>query len=190
MSYPPLWDLSRSVIEAGHRREREVIERELGDGSGLLLDLPCGTGIYAPLFSGGDYVGADLDERLLHHARRKFPGHRFLRSDALQSGFRSGVFARILVVGFLHHLPDGQVDGCLDELHRVLAPGGSLLLIEDAPTASRFNLLGKALQSLDAGDVIRPASWYEPRLGRRFEIVRRDAIRAGLWDYSVFVLRK
>ena len=39
-------------------------------------------------------------------------------------------------------------------------------------------------------EIIRPAEWYETRLQRRFRIVRQEALLAGLWDYTVFVLRK
>lgn len=190
VGYPPLWDLVRNVIEAGHRAEREIIHHELSSLPGPLLDLPCGTAIYATELQDSDYIGVDLDLRLLRYARHKFPGRIFTCMDALRVGFADESFARVLVVGFLHHLGDEAVEQCLDELHRILRVGGTLLLIEDAPTRSRWNLPGRLLQRLDAGDIIRPAEWYETRLQRRFRIVRQEALLAGLWDYTVFVLRK
>jgi hypothetical protein len=41
---------------------------------------------------------------------------------------------------------------------------------------------------LDAGGRIRPTEWYRRVLDEEFSIVRDYPLRAGLWDYSVFVL--
>ena len=187
---PALWDFARSLIEAGHFGERKAIVSALGDREGALLDLPAGTGIFSDLFDDNRYVGGDIDESLLRHARKKFPDKRFEKVDALKLPYEAASFENVLMVGFLHHLDIEDVDRSLDEVQRVLAPGGRFLLIEDHPTRDRWNLLGKLLQRLDAGGQIRLDDEYSKRLSARFTIEEQQPMRAGLWDYNVFVCRR
>lgn len=186
--YPPLWDTARRIIEANHRAERHTIRLEFADISGSVLDVPCGTGIFSPLFDQLSYTGLDATKRYVEHARRKHPDKHFLVGDALGLPFDSGRFDGVLVVGFLHHLDDSQVDVALAEVRRVLRPGGRFVLIEDCPTRKRWNLAGRLLQSLDAGGRIRSVDWYQEVLSRSFRLLRRSPLRAGLWDYEVYVL--
>lgn len=168
-----------------------MIRRELGSLNGSVLDLPCGTGIFSTLFEDWRYTGVDLDERYLAHAQRKFPSKRFLRMDALALQFPDASFDAVLVVGFLHHLTEQEVQQALREMHRVLKREGTCLLIEDCPVRSRWNIFGRFLQSLDVGGRIRSTAYYAAALEQEgFRIVRSYPVRAGLWDYSVFVLRR
>jgi hypothetical protein len=41
---------------------------------------------------------------------------------------------------------------------------------------------------IDAGGRIRPTEWYRRALSVDFEVLHDYPLRAGLWDYSVFVL--
>lgn len=187
VDYPPILDLVRRIIEANFREEREVIRQEFDSFSGSVLDVPCGTGIFAPLFTDAQYTGVDLGEKYILRARRRFPTKRFLVGDARDLPFPDASFDNILVIGFLHHLTDGEVDRALSEMQRVLKTGGTLLLIEDCPTRSRLNVPGCFLQSLDAGGRIRSTEYYEKVLRGKFVIEKSYPMRAGLWDYSVFV---
>ena len=187
--FPPLWDAARRLIEANFRSHKKVIARELATTGGAVLDIPCGTGMFSPLFPDSEYTGADLDQSYIARARRQFPRKTFEVRDALDLSYTDGSFAALLVIGFLHHLSDEAVPCALSELRRVLAHDGTLLLIEDCPTRSRWNLPGKILQSMDAGDRIRGPEWYEPVLGRDFDVARSYPMTSGVWDYFVYVLR-
>lgn len=188
VDYPPLLDFIRRVIEANHRGEREVIAREFGDRGGSVLDIPCGTGTYSTFFPASDYTGIDVTEKYIERSKIRFPGKRFLVMDALNLEFEDETFDNVLICGFLHHLEDDQVTRAMQEARRVLKPGGRCVLIEDHPTRSRWNVLGRFLQSMDQGAHIRPNSFYEEILRRDFEVRNVYPMRAGLWDYTIFVM--
>ena len=187
-AYPPFWNFARRIIEANHGAEKAAIRRELGDVQGPVLDVPCGTGIFSPLFLNAYYTGIDASDVYVSYARRKYRDKRFEVMDALAMDLADDSFAAVLVVGFLHHLDESDVRRTLAEVRRVLRPGGRFLLIEDCPTRSRWNFGGRVLQSMDAGGRIRPAQWYANALREHFEIDLEYPLRAGLWDYSAFVL--
>ncbi len=190
VQYPPVLDRVRALIEAGHRMEHGWIRRILEPLPGPILDLPCGTGVYCPHFAPSDYTGIDIDQRFLHYAQKKYPERTFTDMNALSMSFPNDTFARVLVIGFLHHLQEDEVETSLREIHRVLKAGGTFLLIEDCPTRSKWNVLGRLLQSFDDGGMLRPMEWYLPLLEDLFVVERKEPVRSGLWDYSVFVLRK
>lgn len=190
VDYPPLLDFARRVIEANHRGERDVIARELGETTGSVLDIPCGTGTYSTFFDATHYIGIDLIPKYVERAKKRFPDKDFRTMDALHLEFEDAAFEFILVCGFYHHLDDAEVARAIEETHRVLKPGGRCVLIEDHPTRSRWNLLGRFLQTLDQGAFIRPDSYYEELLRDRFEIRNVYPMQAGLWDYTVIVMDK
>lgn len=189
IDYPPILDFVRRIIEANFRGEKAVIRRELGDRHGSILDLPCGTGIFAPLFPDASYTGVDLGEKYVLRAKRRHPAKNFLVMDALHLQFPDHTFDSVLTIGFLHHLDEPEVLQSLSEIHRVLKPGGKFLLIEDCPTRSKWNFLGRFLQGQDAGGKIRPMEYYERVLRDQFTLEKSYPMRAGVWDYGVFLLQ-
>ena len=90
---------------------------------GRLLDVGCGSRPFESIFDGRveRYLGTDL-------ARSQYlgdrPPHAFARAEALP--FRDGTFDTVLGLSMLTYLPEpGRM---LDEAHRVLVPGGILIL--------------------------------------------------------------
>lgn len=192
---PIIFDILRRVIEANYISLKRVIRKEFsfnikkekGSSHGRILDVPCGTGEFCMLFSPDHYLGLDISEKYIDYAREKY-NHTFICGDASKTGLEPTHFDKILMLGFLHHLDDGMVTAVLNEAKRILKPDGVLLLIEDAPTKSKFNIIGKMLQRLDVGSNIRPAYVYGNFLKEDFAVVRYYHVRSGFWDYSVFVL--
>jgi ubiquinone/menaquinone biosynthesis C-methylase UbiE len=72
-------------------------------------------------------VGGDLSLGMLMQARRHGVG-RLLRLDMRALPCRSGAFGGIWSAASLLHLPKQDAPTALAEMHRVLAPGGPLLL--------------------------------------------------------------
>lgn len=96
---------------------------------GWLLDVGGGTGrVTAGLINSVDgIVVLDTSMGMLRQARLK-PGLSPVQGAAECLPFRAGMFARVLMVDAFHHVQDqGAV---LDELMRVLAPGGVLVIEE------------------------------------------------------------
>ena len=89
-------------------RRRAVLSRwGLLEGEPTVLDIGCGIGQYASVTSGR-YVGVDLNEPYVEHARRRRGDdrHTFRCVDAVELVAEDERFDLVLMVDFLHHLPD------------------------------------------------------------------------------------
>lgn len=95
-----------------------------------ILEVGCGRGIALPvlerLCAPRRLVGLDIDEALLVEAARNLREHgteaELHRGDVRQMPFSDGAFDVIIDFGTLYHIARSQA--ALDEISRVLAPGG------------------------------------------------------------------
>ncbi|HTT25663.1 MAG TPA: class I SAM-dependent methyltransferase, partial [Thermoplasmata archaeon] len=118
-----LWDLDR--FRAG------------APAVGWVLDLGCGTGELTRLtlrhYRGCRVVGADFTPEMLRRAAAALPPKDrdrapLVRATARRLPFRDGRFD-LVVSGFVaRNLPD--LAGALGEIRRVLAPGGSAMVLD------------------------------------------------------------
>jgi demethylmenaquinone methyltransferase/2-methoxy-6-polyprenyl-1,4-benzoquinol methylase len=134
------YDLINDVMSAGlHRKwKRETVGLALEGKTGRLrvLDLCCGTGDLAFLAEAGapgsSVTGADFTLPMLLVARKRRQGSashvRFAQADALRLPFRSGSFDAITIGYGLRNVAD--LRRALSEMHRVLAPGGRLVVLD------------------------------------------------------------
>ncbi len=110
-----------------------------GDVGGLrVLDAGCGPGLYAEeLLAGGAQVTAfDESAEMVHLARQRLGADADVRIARLSeplSWLPDDSQDLVILALVLHHLDDRV--GALRELHRVLAPGGRLLLSTTHPTS-------------------------------------------------------
>jgi SAM-dependent methyltransferase len=100
---------------------------------GHVLDIACGTGYGAAILldaGAGSLVAADLSEAALESSRGRLAafGERaeVRREDCLALSFPDGTFDAVVSMETIEHLP--EPDRFLDEVVRVLRPGGLLLL--------------------------------------------------------------
>jgi SAM-dependent methyltransferase len=104
------------------RRElRREIKAAAGALQSPLLDVGCGSKPYRNLFEFDSYVGMDIASQTteaLKQADVFYDGHRF--------PFRDGQFKAVLCNQVLEHV--FTPDAFIQEIRRVLAPGGLLLL--------------------------------------------------------------
>lgn len=99
----------------------QALTRSANQLSGRLLDVGCGTKPYRELFATGDYVGLDIDSertRELNVADVYYNGLTF--------PFADHTFDSVLCSQVLEHVFNPEA--LLSEIHRVLVPGGKLLL--------------------------------------------------------------
>ncbi|MFD9452019.1 class I SAM-dependent DNA methyltransferase [Streptomyces sp. NPDC059985] len=105
----------------------EVVEAQ---GDGPVADLGCGPGhITAHLHDlGRAAFGVDASPAMIELARRAHPGLRFevgsMAALDIADGMLGGVLSRWSVI----HTPPRELPSVLAEFHRVLAPGGHLLI--------------------------------------------------------------
>lgn len=113
--------------------------------------------------TGLQAVALDRDARALSYARRKHVQGQFeaVCGDALRLPFVSGVFAAVLALEILEHLPDPLL--ALREARRVLAPGGLLLV-----TTPNADYISETLPSYAHRDTALAASQAPDASGHLF----------------------
>lgn len=115
---------------------RQVDEIEKGLVAGLLKDVPrqpmlelgCGTGHWTEYFVtlGFEVSGIDTSEAMLEQARRKNLAAQFRQASAEDIPFPDESFEMVSSITMLEFVDDPL--RVFDQINRVLAPGGTLLL--------------------------------------------------------------
>jgi SAM-dependent methyltransferase len=154
-------------------RERELVRAAFFPLEGRVLDLGCGEG--ATLYHLGEPEGAtgvDLFEEKIAFARGRLPKCRFVAASALDLPFDKGSFDHVLVRDVIHHIPEPA--RLMDEVARVLAPGGRVDVLEPC----RYNPL-IAVHALaipvERGELRSTEGYLAGLLGRHFDV--RDTTR-------------
>jgi SAM-dependent methyltransferase len=99
-------------------------------GSGPVADVGCGPGrVTAHLASLGLIAfGVDLSPRMVAVARSAHPSLRFEEGSITALGLADGALSGVVAWYSIIHTPPERLSLAFAELHRVLAPGGHLLL--------------------------------------------------------------
>jgi len=137
-SVAPYVDLLSSGFSLGFDhfwRMRAVSLSGIKEGE-RVLDVCAGTGELAVLLAQkvgptGSVTGADFCEEMLSRARRKSRGRRnlsYILSDAKQLPFADNTFDAVTVAFGMRNIPDTIY--ALEELKRVLKPGGKFVCLE------------------------------------------------------------
>jgi demethylmenaquinone methyltransferase/2-methoxy-6-polyprenyl-1,4-benzoquinol methylase len=127
----PVYDVMNRVMTVGldQRWRRETV-RAVVRGGDRVLDAACGTGDLAIIAAkaGANVTGLDFSEQMLIRARRKAPELEWLQGDLLRLPFPDDSFDAA-TVGFGIRNVENLQRG-IDELRRVLRPGGRLAILE------------------------------------------------------------
>jgi ubiquinone/menaquinone biosynthesis C-methylase UbiE len=130
------------LFEPSHRAILDRLHDAFDDRPLHLLDVGCGTGVFAARIrsvlpratvSGIDLVGDMLNQgaaRWRAHAPHVTP----VQGDSERLPFASAAFDAVTCANSFHHYP--HQDRAIAEMHRVLKPGGRLILVDgyrDAP---------------------------------------------------------
>jgi SAM-dependent methyltransferase len=138
-------DLLRDAL-AGYPHLRAALASfaDLVRGDGPVADLGCGPGhITAHLQElGVDAFGIDLSPAMIEVARREHPGLRFEVGSMTDLDLPDASVAGVLGWWSLVHVPDDAIRTVLGHFHRVLRPGGPLLLGFHAGDGSRLKTEG------------------------------------------------
>ncbi len=159
---PFAWEALRRTLDAafGLYRKRIATLRQWGvlDGAPSLLDVGCGTGQYA-MVTSGPYLGVDITERYVEHARRRcrhLPQREFRAANVTTLAAERQVFDIVLMVDFLHHLDDAACESLLVTAARL----SRRYVISLEPVTEQRNRLGRWIIEHDRGDHMRSLAAY------------------------------
>ena len=147
-----VWDLRArlyDLCEASDLRRGPRKAELFRDARGRVLLVAVGTGVdLRHLPPGLEVVAVDISEEMLRkaHARRgQYRGRlTLLRADALNLCFADSSFDTVVTSCTMCSVPDPL--RALEEIHRVLRPGGRLLMFEHV--RSRNAVLGLTLDAM------------------------------------------
>lgn len=116
---------------------------------GRLLDFGCGDGYFLHMISKycNFSCGVDISETAIDKARHKYPGLEFkILEEGGRLPYTDNYFDTVCAIDVLEHVLD--IEGVLEEINRVLKPGGNLLIATSELT--RIKILLIALRALDS----------------------------------------
>ena len=158
------------------RKFTEMV-RALGTTEGKrILEIGSDNGVFSYLFRqrGGQWKSADMDARSVQAMRDLVISDVYRIADGEALPFESDEFDVVIIVDIIEHLHDDA--GFLDEIYRVLTPGGMLII--NAPTIKTGSMLMRFRKLIgvteDAHGHVRPGYSYEglkELLGENFSFV-------------------
>ncbi len=138
-----------------------------------ILDIGCGPGDILTELPMVNYVGFDIDPRLIEAARRKYGATgRFFCSHIHEDSISSlGEFDLVLATGVIHHLSDEEALSLLRLARKTMTLGGRLItwdccFLKDQSAFSRF------LMARDRGKFVRTRPGYEHLASQVFSSVK------------------
>jgi ubiquinone/menaquinone biosynthesis C-methylase UbiE len=150
-----------AVQAAIYRPVHDVVFERLWDARpAVVLDVGCGTGLLTTRLAGSIgarlVAGCDLSAGMLQQAAGRSRTARWLQGDAMQLPLRGGSVDAVLSTESFHWIPDQGA--AVAEVHRVLRPGGLLLIGMVTP---RTRLAGR-LAAAGAQAIGQQPHWPTP----------------------------
>lgn len=128
----PRYDLTNQVLSAGNAglwrlATVKAIAPQPGE---RILDVACGTGTSTVAIQAkhATAVGIDFSAGMIREAKRRHPGIEFIQGDAQALPFADGEFDAVTISFGLRNVNEPRK--ALDEMYRVLRPGGRAIITE------------------------------------------------------------
>ena len=129
-------------VDVMHPSDRELIGTWGEQVVGPAIDAGCGPGHWTNVLAqrGVDIRGVDLTPAFVEHARRSYPGLRFATGSIEALDTSAASLGGVLAWYSLIHLAPDAIGSALDEIARVLRPGGLLLVgFFEGPAVEAFD---------------------------------------------------
>jgi SAM-dependent methyltransferase len=163
--FPKLWLLFQVIFGATREKKRLAL-KYLGDHKNV-IEIGCSLGVLARAFAqvpGLRYLGIDIDPQAIEHAKARFTGEKnlsFSSQTMRELGDQGRAFDYVLFANILHHVDDPTAVDLIREASRLVAPGGTMVVIEPDILRPDDSLLVRSLYKLERGQFRRPPAGYE-----------------------------
>ena len=111
------------------QKDCAALEFLLEISRGLILDIPCGTGVYSERFKerGCEVVAADASLPMLKKTGQRQGDVPRVLCDIHRLPFRDDAFDAMMTIRLFQHYPKDDVTRILQELRRAIKPGGRVI---------------------------------------------------------------
>ena len=187
---PWVYALAQIVLAPGQQRLLKRLFRETAQSlpdRGRTLDVGCGPASWLRRL-GRLPIGVDINCSYVAHYTRT--GGRAVTASSTAIPFANGAFDQSWSFGLLHHLSDDDARRTLDEMRRVTAPGGTLVVMDAVlPRSPWRRPLAYVLRKLDRGGCVRAEAHHRALLGEGWSVRRALMAYNGL-EVTIAVCRR
>lgn len=178
------------VINYFLERQRKVLIREVNNTlPGKLLEIGVGNGSHLPLYAAHQVVGIDISQAMLDKAQRFTQGKAellLMNGEALTfpaDSFDYVVASHVLAVA-------SDPDQLLQQVYKVLKPGGQLFILNHFTPRNWLRYIDKAFQPLSALFHFRSAFYLDEIHGlQQFSLYKQMELGTGSY-YKLLIFHK
>lgn len=152
MNKVEFWLMNNPIRAAIQRYEAKRMRDMTNYKGGNVLEIGCGQGVgtklIQKLFKPKKITAIDLDPKMVERAKERVKSKtiHFQQGDASKLTFKDDQFDAIFDFGILHHIPNWK--DAIRELHRVLKPGGEVILEDLSIESFRLPIFGWLLYAI------------------------------------------
>lgn len=174
----------RFIVAGSQQLTKDFIKKNYEEyGCKSVLDLGCGTGDFASIFSPQEYLGIDSNNRYIRYATLNRPNYRFKCANILTYKFGNRSFDAALFISVMHHLGDKEIE----EILRIISEKiKKIVIIVDLNPET--TLIKKILIKLDRGHHIRTTDEKKKLLSMLGRCVKIAHFSTGLASQTGIVL--